>query len=1210
MTDNTKAAKTLNLLDRIDAKLANPDVTLDRQLFERASVSMLSDIYPSLVPITGGSDDGRDAEIDDPGGTIGVLVTSARELDGVLENLRGGCRQMVKKDVSLRRLILANLAVLNASKRRKVTEAAEAEGFSVVQIYPRAWYADSLRRNADWRLQLLQLEGGPFSLSRPPLEALSVDIDSTVGREEELEAMRTASGDLVVSGAPGVGKTHLVAQVDGAVFVVRASDLSRLADDLLEVDPAVVVIDDAGGRLGALTDLQTIRSAHGLRFRAIAVCWPHEAKAVCDRFESADAVEVGRMTNSELGQILRGQGITSDAVLHRILDQARGRPAWAVRLGSLLKDVEWWNKVMRGDTVRAEVDRYLRNARISEHPYEVLAMIALIGGLRDIELKTLADLLGATVLDIHSTVRKIAQSGLLDAEPEMVRGERTAVLYSVQPDLLAASVCADAFFSGAPAPLTPGQLQAAFPDRALAILLNSVIAELVGASHPIRPSTAQIVETVGTSWGRAEDSLLSHFALLGAAEARFVMNLVTEALGTALGARTALNEPDTYLYYDNPTANVRGELLAEIAARSPRRIGYLEALSFVQRGAVTLLDARVTIDTFLNSFLENVRQVDLGEPVRVSELVMLSEAVGQLPSVSENAMRAFFELATGVLMPVWEANYTAPDQPRSFNLRSYLLPADSLEKVASPVLDRLEREVAAVTPDAFIKLLKTLESWVHLARGFARHGGLVVTSEHRAAARVVAGRFAHLLAATTLTPGMRQRLNEVAAPLGLKWDEQDNLFAALAGHDPDAYEPAEDPDDDDDQGSKYLARYEAKVSAERARIESAVTPYLTQAPVVLCERLEDLRSDLVLAKKLDKVSTAFEVIARKTDAVDLVPWLEAAIDHGLEGHARPVVRALVSADAIPETLVERLLATADGRFAALRTSIEYGTGRNLEQMMTSVTVDDFRHRMHDSFLFASPAALRVLNQHADRQVAALAMTSWAHWYEYASRTDRSDIERVTAQLEAIPDWTTTMLELDIPSPLDDHALERGLVVLARTSPADFETLFLRHIRKEGYPHNDFDEWAPAAATLDHTHKTQIWDRVREHPCRQEVFWALAGGDSEWVGDRIAANEVGEPAGLLGHQMFGAPAKLSPEDMARLFGPYADPELILESLPGPPSDGGVETAEHRLQQATELAASELPEVAQVGRAGVEIYTVRLAAACKYAREQELRGNPWD
>ena len=49
--------------------------------------------------------------------------------------------------------------------------------------------------------------------------------------------------------------------------------------------------------------------------------------------KDAAPVEVGRMTKAELGEILRERGITRDSMLRRILDQADGRPAWAVRLG-------------------------------------------------------------------------------------------------------------------------------------------------------------------------------------------------------------------------------------------------------------------------------------------------------------------------------------------------------------------------------------------------------------------------------------------------------------------------------------------------------------------------------------------------------------------------------------------------------------------------------------------------------------------------------------------------------------------------------------------------------------------------------------------------------------------------------------------------------------------------------------------------------------
>jgi hypothetical protein len=253
---------SVNLLDQIDDRLKDPGFSLNRDDFEDCSTPVLTDIYPNLVPISGGSDDGRDAEIGDPDGTIGVLITSARDLKGVLANLRKGCRQMTKKQVPIKRVILANLAELNASKRRKIDEAAEALGFEVVQTYPRPWYANRLRRDPDWRVKLLQLRGGTYTLARPPLDDLDIDVDATVGRSEELAAIRDAAGDVLVSGVPGVGKTHLVAQVPDALFVEKLADLSRLADDLLETDPKVVVLDDAGARPEVVVELQTHLAWH------------------------------------------------------------------------------------------------------------------------------------------------------------------------------------------------------------------------------------------------------------------------------------------------------------------------------------------------------------------------------------------------------------------------------------------------------------------------------------------------------------------------------------------------------------------------------------------------------------------------------------------------------------------------------------------------------------------------------------------------------------------------------------------------------------------------------------------------------------------------------------------------------------------------------------------------------------------------------------
>lgn len=1174
---------------------------------------MLSDIYPSLVPIAGGSDDGRDAEIAGSGGTIGVLITSARDLAGVLSNLRRSCRQMVKKGVPLRRLILANLAELNASKRSKIEQAAKNEGFSVVQIYPRQWYADSLRRNPDWRNKLIQVAGGPYSLARPPVESLGVDLDSTVGRADELIALRGATADLVVSGVPGVGKTHLVAQVDGAVFVVVTTDLSRLADHLLEVDPKVVVVDDAGGRLDVLTDLKAIRAGHQMRFRIIAVCWPHESETVGDTLDGASMIDIGKMTKSELGAILRNQGVTRDAVLNRVLDQARGRAAWAVRLGSLLKGGEAsWDDVMRGESVRSEVDRYLRNARISPHAYQVLAVVALLGGVEDREFRTLAGLLGTTVLDLHATIRKVAQSGLLDAE-QFTTAEGQSVVYAVQPELLAASICADAFFSGEGAPVTPAQLRQAFPGHGLLILLNTVIAEAVGASHPSRPSPAQVSDAVGSIHSEKEKHLLSYYATLGSSEARFALSLVTDAMTTALDARSELNEPNEFLHLDDADARAHAELLAEIAARANRRIGHVEALEFLCDAVeATLIHGRDP-DSILNTFFTGVRQVDIGEPAKIDELVKLSTAVANLEP-GESPPRAFFEIAARAIAPAWEANYSAPDQPRSFYLRSYLLPASRIADVAAPVLERLEREASAISPEAFRTLTDVLETYVHLSRGFVRFGRLVVTPEHRTASKEIAIRLANILSLSDLGPAMRHRLNDVAAPLELQWAEDDPLFAALTGHDADAFDAEEDVDDeadtDDPDGSRYFARYEAKVAAERARIEAAIAPYLSQPPTGLCERLGDLSEELAAAGKLGKLSIVFEHIAQSVpDLPALAAWLNSALDQGLDGHTYPLMQALVSVDAMPQPLLERVLATPNARYSAIRIGLEHATGKNLEDLMTALTVQDFGSRLQDSFVRVTPDALGLLNRHPTRQVAALAITCWAFWYDYRNRTNRDGMDRVAAQLEAIPDWVDTMQELEVPYDFDEHTLQRALVALANTSPAGFASLLVRHASKEHYPINDFSEWAPGAAILEDAQKNQVWDQVRAHPHARELFWALAGGDAAWVADRLASDAVDEPARLLGPLTIGAPPRLADEEMALVFAPHAGPDLIIASLPDPPSDGGIETAQHRLKQARELAASNQPEVAATGEAGVEIFTTRLADARKHAREQELRGNDW-
>jgi hypothetical protein len=1027
-------------------------------------------------------------EIGDPDGTIGVLITSARDLKGVLANLRKGCRQMTKKQVPIKRVILANLAELNASNRKKIAEASEALGFEVVQTYPRPWYANRLRRDPDWRVKLLQLRGGTYTLARPPLDDLGVDVDATVGRAEELAAICAAAGDVLVSGVPGVGKTHLVAQVPGALFVEKLADLSRLADDLLETDPRVVVLDDAGARPEVVVELQTIRRNHRLSYRIIAVCWPHETQMVADRLKDATPVEVPRMTKAELGEILRKRGITRDSVLRRILDQADGRPAWAVRLGDLLKAGGQWNDVLRGHSVRAEVGRYLRTSRISDHAYQTLATIALLGGISDTEFRTLANLQGGTVLDLNATLRKVAESGLLDAEQGTTPGEDRKVTYMVRPELLAASLVADAYFSKQPAPHLVAELREGFPGRRSHIVNNTILAELVGASYPSRPTQEQLLTALGSDLGRSQEDLLRYYAALGASEANFVLNLVLEVLRAALGAGT-----ENGSFYYKTIVALRGKLLAELAASNVSRIGFAASLEHLKEGACLLLDAGEDIDTFVNEYFTHVRSSDIGEAVDPAVLVELAEHIAAMAAENPHERRVLLEAAARGLEPAWEANYMVPDQPRSFQLNSFLLHANVMGTIANPILDRLVTMADAIDAEGFVPLADALDTWVRAAAGYALPFGLRVTREQREAAEPVARRFATILAATPLTSGTRRRLNGICNPLKLRWPDPDPVFTALAPLE----DETDDEDDSDDRFHLYLARWEARAKADRARLVEALTPYLEQPPAVLCQRMADLQPDLRAADVTgnDQTRNVFDHLAATN--VDPRPWIRAALDHGLEWQLLPLVQKTLRADEIPDDLLARLLASPQARPGVIGLAMEYGTGRGLESVVAALTPADFDRHMWTAFVRVTPQALKLLKSHPDRLVAALAITCWAAWYDSANRHNEEESDQTEAQLAVLTGWTEAMLDLEVPNQLKEYALERGLVSLARTSPDNFTQLFIRHVNKEKYPLNDFDEWASAAQTLDHDHKTAVWRQVEGHPCKREVFWVLAGKDTRW-----------------------------------------------------------------------------------------------------------------
>lgn len=222
----------VNLLDRIDQRLSDTRARINPHDFEDCATSLLSPVHPALVPIIGGSDFGLDAEITGDSRITGLIITSSRSWDGAKRSLRDSLRSMRKNHVPVQRVVAVNLAEANRSKREKLRDIAKEFDCELVQVYDRAWFANQFRENPVWRPKILHIEGRPFSFSRQPRGARPDEQQlSTIGRDALIAEVNESDSDVILSGVPGAGKSHVASKLDGALFLERQTTPERLLDD-------------------------------------------------------------------------------------------------------------------------------------------------------------------------------------------------------------------------------------------------------------------------------------------------------------------------------------------------------------------------------------------------------------------------------------------------------------------------------------------------------------------------------------------------------------------------------------------------------------------------------------------------------------------------------------------------------------------------------------------------------------------------------------------------------------------------------------------------------------------------------------------------------------------------------------------------------------------------------------------------------------------
>ena len=388
---------------------------LDPEVFEQCAVDLIAQAGVPVVPVVGGGDGGFDGAVTDleTGRPIPLVATTAGNSVG---NLKKNLTSAKNGNPNLRWAVFATSRPLSPTKRRNLEQAAADMEVQLVQIYDQAWLAQALYRDPAWCKKLLGLTGKPRALSRFPAGSHHIEGAHLVGRGGAIEWLKRQSGDSLLMGVPGSGKTFLLSSLADeldALFVVDG-DRERIANDIRELAPKAVILDDAHTRIGTLRNLLQLRAEFGaLDLRIIATTWPGYASAVVKELALSDAAmhELGPIHADEMIDVIKAHGVTGpDRLLALIRQQARGKPGLAGTLAAL---------ALAGDTSRvlsgeALLDQFAPPlaSMLGDDAMTLLAHFAL-GGEAGADPERLAARAGESAIAVHSRLVNVAAAGII-----------------------------------------------------------------------------------------------------------------------------------------------------------------------------------------------------------------------------------------------------------------------------------------------------------------------------------------------------------------------------------------------------------------------------------------------------------------------------------------------------------------------------------------------------------------------------------------------------------------------------------------------------------------------------------------------------------------------------------------------------------------------------------------------------------------------------
>ncbi len=812
--------------------LAGLNGTLDPQEFEDCMADLLRDLFPTLVPVHGGTDSGMDGAIADGEGEPYPLITTTAK--NARRNLGKNIDSFLRQKQPPKKVVFATSRPLTPKRQLGLKNLAREKGFTLVYLVEQRGVANLLYTSPRWYKQLLHLSGEPSALSIIPHSRRPLLDFEPIGRDRDLEWLRQTVGDRVLSGEPGSGKTFLLyslARQGWGLFLANSE--GDVAGAFRKQLPSIVIVDDAHTKPGVLEKLRHLRQTTGMEFTIVATTWEGDRDQVIEALGGISEDKVRKLEllkRSEILEVFRKVGVDEDSdTMRHLIDQAANKPGLAVTIATL-----WlagaWREVIEGKVLSRTLLTFFQEF-VGSEAADVLAAFSL-GGSRGMEVDSVREFLGLNRLQIRQIAAGLAAGGVLSEVDKNV--------LAVRPGPLRIALVRTIFFPPSGPRHDYEYLVKRAPNYDKAV--NTIIAaKFLGASIDD--------EELGKLVARSNaPGVWSDFARLSSETAQWVLK------------------------------NYPRDLL-DIAAALLHQIPQLAIAKILERAAELSKIQGLRTERAMSMLSSWVQEISAGPKEWIRRRATVASAVREFLLQGGAPGIGVYGIAIA-LNPSVRGDTLDPGMGNTVIMRSGLLPVEILWKVV-PIWDNVRDAVQDIDAASWQRLSSLLWDWLHPE--YVAKRTAISEEERLVMSAFVEKVLKDLVPLSAGSPGLQAGLNRLAAKLEIHLGlGRDNAFELLYPSQPGP-EVRQEAQAVWDEAFRQLVLKWAKDSPQK--VADRVAFYEREAQRIGHNWLQNMPALCqALAREVDQPNEWFEEFLARDLSVHLVaPFLERIVDLQLTG---------------------------------------------------------------------------------------------------------------------------------------------------------------------------------------------------------------------------------------------------------------------------------------------------------------------------------------